>query len=320
MLLKTLNVTVRFFVYLPTPGGWLAAALIGLAAMVAPQTAQAQVVVVVNGIPITAIDIEQRIKLDTIMVGKPPTRQQVISELVDDKIKLTVAKRSYDFEVGQSDVDESFAKMASRARMNPAQLTQMLAARGSSVSAFKDKIRADMTWQQLVRGRFPSSLQVGETDINTALQGRSDENSTVGYTYTLYPVIMIIGSGASEGIIEGRRREAENLRARFQNCAEGLKLARALRDVAVREPISRSSVDLPAPLRELLGKLELGHLTTPEVTAQGLQMFALCEKKQSGSDSPAKREVRDEIFAKRFDAESKKWLDDARRQAMIEYR
>jgi peptidyl-prolyl cis-trans isomerase SurA len=320
MALKTMDIVVKTCVCLGIARSGFAAILAALVVLATPCIARAQVVVIVNGVPITAIDIEQRIKLDAITLGKPPTRQQAISELVDDKIKLTVAKRYYDFEVGQSDVDETFATMASRAKMNPAQLTQMLAARGSSVSTFKDKIRADMTWQQLVRGRFSSSLQVGETDINTALQGRSDENSTVGYTYTLYPIIMIIGSGASEDVIEGHRREAENLRARFQNCAEGLKLARALRDVAVREPISRSSADLPAALRELLGKLELGHLTTPEVTAQGLQMFALCEKKQSGSDSPAKREVRDEIFAKRFDAESKKWLDDARRQAMIEYR
>jgi hypothetical protein len=50
-------------------------------------------------------------------------------------------------------------------------------------------------------------------------------------------------------------------------------------------------------------------------------MFALCERKQAGaSDSVTKREVRDEIFAKRFEAEGKKWLKELRSQAMIEYR
>jgi peptidyl-prolyl cis-trans isomerase SurA len=312
--------TMKRCVYVLAVRGWLAAALIGFAAMVAPQTAQAQVIVLVNGSPITALDIEQRIKLDQVTNNKATPRQQAINELIDDKIKLSIAKR-YGYEIGDSDVTDSYANMARRARMNVDQLGQMLTARGTSAGAFKAKIRADMTWQQIVRSKFSSTLQVGESDVSTALQTRTTgEKEDVGHIYTLYPVIMIIPSGVGEAATESRRREAENLRTRFQNCGDGLKLARALRDVAVREPISRSSADLPEPLRELLSKMELGRLTTPEITAQGLQMFALCEKKESGSDSPAKREAREEIFTKRFEAESKKWLEELRRQAMIEYR
>ena len=49
-------------------------------------------------------------------------------------------------------------------------------------------------------------------------------------------------------------------------------------------------------------------------------MFALCEKKESTSDSPVKREVREDLFNKRFEAEGKKFLDEIRKQAMIEYK
>ena len=49
-------------------------------------------------------------------------------------------------------------------------------------------------------------------------------------------------------------------------------------------------------------------------------MFALCDKKESKTDSPLKREVRQELFTKRFEAESKKFLDEIRKQAMIEYK
>ena len=72
----------------------------------------------------------------------------------------------------------------------------------------------------------------------------------------------------------------------------------------MREPINRTSGDLPQQLRDLLGNLEIGHLTTPDVTAQGLQMFALCDKKaEPDRESPLKHELRDEIFSKRFEAE-----------------
>ncbi len=70
-------------------------------------------------------------------------------------------------------------------------------------------------------------------------------------------------------------------------------MARALRDVAVREPITRSSADLSSQLREILGSIEVGHLTAPEVTAQGLQMFAVCNKKETTAEvSAAARDER----------------------------
>ena len=117
-------------------------------------------------------------------------------------------------------------------------------------------------------------------------------------------------SCASAGAIDAKRQIAENLRGRFDSCKTGLPLARGLRDVAVREPITKNSGDLPEPFRDLLAKLEVGRLSSPDVTPQGLQMYALCEKKESTADSQAKREIREKIFATRYETEAKKFLDE----------
>ena len=93
-------------------------------------------------------------------------------------------------------------------------------------------------------------------------------------------------------------------------------MARALRDVAVREPVNRS----PPPIcrsssREIArASIEIGHLTTPEVTAQGLQMFALCDKKQTnGRNRRPSSRCATQIFSKRFEAESKRFLEEMRK-------
>src|SRR5262249_6946278 len=112
----------------------------------------------------------------------------------------------------------------------------------------------------------------------------------------------------------------ENLRARFTSCEQGLALARALRDVAVREPVTRSSADLQPQLRDMLDKMQVGHLTQIEITAQGLQMFAVCDKTETKADSPALREARNKIRDERFKEESKKLLEKLRKQAMIIYK
>jgi peptidyl-prolyl cis-trans isomerase SurA len=298
---------------------WAASAALA-AAVAMPAAAFAQVVVIANGSPITAYDIEQRTKLVATSTHKTPTRQEVIGDLIDDRIKIAKAK-TYGLEVSEAEVEQAFGNMAKNQHISPQQFAQSVERAGISPNTIKARIRAEMTWSQLVRGKFSSTLEIGESDVTRALRERNDSQADVaGYIYTLYPIIVLIPSGSSAAVVETKRREAENLRGRFVSCNEGMALARALRDVAVREPLSRSSSDLAPQLRDLLGTIEVGHLTTPEATAQGLQMFALCDKKESKTDSPLKREVRQELFVKRFENESKKFLDEIRKQAMIEYK
>ena len=298
---------------------WLAGAVIALALAV-PSFAQAQVVVVVNGSPITELDIQQRTKLLATSAKKASSRQEVINDLIDDRLKIAKAK-VYGLEVSDAEVDRAFENIARRQRISVQQFSQAVERAGILPSAIKARLRAELTWNQLVRGKFGSSLQIGESDVAKMMRERNDsESAAVGYVYTLYPITFVLGQGSSESAIEAKRREAENLRSRFLTCNEGLPLARALRDVAVREPINRNSVDLAPQLRELLGNVEVGRLTAPERTEQGLQMFALCAKKESSEDTPAKREAREQLYSKRFESEAKKFLDEIRKQAMIEYK
>jgi peptidyl-prolyl cis-trans isomerase SurA len=295
---------------------WFAGAMI---AIVLACPAAAQVVVIANGSPITEYDIQQRMKLDA-SAHKTVTRQQIIDDLIDDRLKISKAK-VYGLEVDDNEVSRAFEGMATRQHITVQQFSQVLERAGISPNTVKARIRAEMTWQQLIRGKFGSSLQVGESDIANALKERNEsETSAVGYVYTLYPVTIVVPRGSSEATISAKRGIADNLRVRFVSCNEGLAMARSLRDVAVREPITRSSADLTPQLREILGNIEVGHLTAPEVTAQGLQMFAVCNKKETTAESPLKREVREQLFTKRFDSESKKFLEEIRKSAMIEYK
>ena len=66
--------------------------------------------------------------------------------------------------------------------------------------------------------------------------------------------------------------------------------------------------------------MTIGRLTAPDVTAQGLQMFAVCDKKQTKTDSPALHQAREDIFRQRYERESKRYLEELRKAAMIEYK
>ena len=300
------------------------AARFAAAAMVAavvafPQAASAQhVAVIVNGSPITTYDIEQRIKFTTLASHKTASRQEIIQELIDEKLKVQIAER-YKLEITDADVDSSFAGIGQRMHMSAQQLTAELARNGVDARTLKAKIRSDMAWQQIVRGKFQSSLQIRDKDVFAKLAANPEEKKKdTGYEYTLRPILFIVQSGSSEATIDSRKREAEALRARFDGCNSGLSFAHALRDVAVRDPIVKSSADLGPELRKILDGIEVGKLSSPEVTPQGVQMFALCARKENKLDAAGTKEVRDQMFAEQFQAKSKRYLEVLRKSAMIE--
>jgi peptidyl-prolyl cis-trans isomerase SurA len=295
-----------------------AATLLALAAAVAATGARAQqIVVIVNGEPITALDIEQRSKLVQLSTHKAPARQEVLDELINEKLKVREAKK-WGLDVSNAEVDNAFASMASRMRSTPEQLTQQLAKSGVNVATLKARIKADLAWPQLVRGRYQASLQIGEKDVLTAMETKSDET---GYDYTLRPILFLVPAGSPDTFVEGRKREAEALRGRFQGCEEGLNFARALRDVAVRDQVIRSSADIPPELRKVLEGIEIGRLTAPEVTKFGIEMFAICAKKESAADNtPGRRQARESVMAQRYEQRSKQYLQELRRGAMLEYK
>jgi peptidyl-prolyl cis-trans isomerase SurA len=302
-----------------TRTGYLfAGMLLGIACFVASAARAQQIVVIVNGDPITALDIEQRSKLNQLSTHKVPSRQEVLEELINDTLKIKEAKK-FGFEISETEVDSAFGTMASRMRLTPDQLTQMLAKQGIAATTLKLRIKADLTWPQLVRGRYSASLQVGEKDILTATDPKAEDS--VGYDYTLRPILFILPPGSGEAVIETRRRDAEALRGRFQGCDAGITFARALKDVAVRDQVLRSSADLPPQLRKLLDSTEVGKLTPPETTKLGIEMFAICGKKESAADnSPGKRRAREALMLERYERLSKQYLNEVRRGAMLEYK
>jgi peptidyl-prolyl cis-trans isomerase SurA len=93
-----------------------------------PSRAQT-VAVMVNGEPITNYDIEQRSKLTFLTTHKPANRQQVIEELVDEKVKIREGKK-FGVDPSSSDVDQSYAAMSSRMRVTTEQLTKSLESQG----------------------------------------------------------------------------------------------------------------------------------------------------------------------------------------------
>ncbi len=298
------------------------AALFAAAILLAvPSLARAQqVVALVDGTPITALDVEHRAKFIQMSTNKVPTRQEVIDGLIDEILEVREAK-NFSVSISDADVEAEFKTVGSRMGLDEQKLTQLLERGGASADTLKRKLRAQLAWNGLIRGRYKASLEIPDSDVEAELQlHKPDEKNDVGYEYIMRPIVLIVPRGAPDTAYEARKRDADALRTRFQNCGDGIPFALALREVAVRDQVTKFSADLPQALRDILDKTEVGHLTPPEQTSEGVQMFALCSRRETKNDTPGKKEVRDEMFQKKFGAKAKRYLEQLRRAAMIEYK
>jgi peptidyl-prolyl cis-trans isomerase SurA len=298
-----------------------AATVAGMLLLGSPSPLHAQTVaVMVNGEPITDYDIEQRSKLTFLTTHKQPSRQEVVDELIDEKVKIKEAKK-FGVDPSASDIDASYASMSSRMRLSADQLTKSLEGQGIRPDTLKSRIKAEMVWSSLVRGRYKERLQVGEKDVAAAVKADGgDQDQADAFEYKMQPVVLIVPRGSAQAAIEARQKEAEALRSRVQSCDEANSYFKTMQNAAIREPVIKTSADIPQVLRKVLDETPIGHLTPPEITKQGVEMVALCARKPTTIDTPKKKEIRDKMFAQKYEATSKSYLQEIRKAAMIEYR
>ena len=96
--------------------------------------------------------------------------KQVIDELIDRKGEDQGSERNSASTPPLPMSIVSSPQMSSRMRITPDQLTKSLESQGIRPDTLKDRIKAEMVWTSLVRGRFKESLQVGEKEVAAAVQ------------------------------------------------------------------------------------------------------------------------------------------------------
>src|SRR5262249_15460128 len=205
----------------------------------ATSSAPAQTVIaMVNGEPVTALDVESRMKFILLSTQKQAARPDVINDLIDEKLKVKEGKR-WGIEFTDAEVDSMYANMASRMHQSADQLTQNLQKGGVNPQTLKSRLRADTVWNQLVRGRYGASLQLSEIDVDKALRDKNQSGeSTTAIEYRLRPILILVAPGSQPATVDAKRKEAEALRGRFKSCEEGLSAARQMGAV-VRDQVIR---------------------------------------------------------------------------------
>ena len=308
------------------PGVMLAAVLtsaLALASLVSalPAIAQTSIKVIVNDEPITSYDIAQRGRLLQLTTRRSASvsRKAAVEELIDERIKMQEAKR-IGVSITDAQVNQAFAQIASRTKMTPAKLSNALSRSGVKASSLKGRIRSEMAWADVVRKRFSRAIQITEQDIVAALRKQDDSGETTTTEVTLTQLIFVVPRKASNGLKTKRKREANALRKRFKSCEEGLALAKEYSEVVVKPLGIRLLPELPQPIQTSLANVDVGRLGKPVSTGNGIEIFAVCDKREIKSDAVARNQIESDLRNKEGEMMSRRYLRDLRRNAVIDYR
>jgi peptidyl-prolyl cis-trans isomerase SurA len=294
----------------------IALALAGMP--LAQSIAASSIKVLVNDQPITTFDIAQRLRLMQIAHEKGGEKEAT-DQLINETLELGDAKRR-GFSIPEAQVERAFASIAQGMKTNADQLSKMLRQAGVEPETLKRRIRAQMTWSQLVQARQRATKTVKASDVTATLLQETKKEQPKLTEYMLQQIIFVVPDKSSPAYVAQRRQEAEAFRSRFAGCDKSLDLAKGLKDVVVRDLGRRNSGDLGGKQGDDIKATPVGKATPANQTQLGIEIIGVCSSKEISSDVEARAEVESKLSLEQSKAVGEDYLQELRKTAIIKMR
>lgn len=281
-----------------------------------PVFAASEIKVVVNNQAITSVDIARRVAFLKLQRTGGNLGAKAREQLVDEALKLQEAIRVRAL-VSDGQVDASFERFASSNKLSPKQLTQILNQAGVTPKHFKSFIQIQMSWPRVLQAVGVSGGGMSTQDlVSKMLERGNDKPSTT--EYILQQVIFVVpASKRSQSTLNARKREADQLRGRYQGCDSAASVITGLRDVTLRQLGRVMQPELPPEWKPLIEKTKTGAATPVRVTERGVEFIVICSATTVSDDKAAELVFRAENDDAGESADAKKYLEELRKRAVI---
>lgn len=280
------------------------------------------VAVLVNDEPISNFDIEQRMKLMRASTGRAANarmREEVIEQLIDETLKLQEARR-LNISVSDEQINESLSQMAAGSRMSLKQFQGALKRAGISIVTLRNRVSADIAWRDIVRKRFQRSVRVREQDVERALGQQDSVEETTRTEFKLQQILLLVRPGSSRSVVNRRMSEAQLIRRDFNSCGTSKSITVGMRDIVIKDLGTVNAGTLPPAAQTELSNLQVGGITTPQMSQKGIVLLGVCERREVTDTSQARAAVQNQLMNQEFSNLALRHLRDLRQDATIERR
>ncbi len=240
-----------------------------------------QIVAIVNDEVISLFDLKQRALMLIATSGQrqvTPEQQrfiqsQAMDALIDDKLKIQEASE-YNATAGQGELDQAFNNYARQLNLDPDELEKQLNETGIEKQTLITQIAASMAWSGVVQGLLQPLVNVTDDEVQNLIDKMERDKGKL--QYKISEIFILVTDNA---------RRAETL--------ETAKLIsdQLNQDVsfeAVARQFSQSSTaavggdlgwvmtdELPAELKEAILNMEIGQVSEPIETEDGIYIVKL---------------------------------------------
>jgi peptidyl-prolyl cis-trans isomerase SurA len=249
------------------------------------------ILVTVNDSVITGFDLRQRMLLVIAMTQVQPTaenipaiQQQAMNALIDERLQNQELAKYEELKVPDEEVEREIAAMAQEVGTTPENYVQYLAQGGIRPQTFREQIRTQIGWSQLVGGRFQSRARVSRAAIDAALRQVNEAASKKQY---LIGEIYIEASrvGGQQAALNGANQLVAQMvqGAPFQNVAQQFSAAPSATRGGDAGWVVEGSVQ-PA-LQQALDQLAPGQLSRPIPVDGGVYIIYMRDKREGAAAS-----------------------------------
>ncbi len=254
-------------------------------------------------------------------------KKKVLETLIDEVLILQEGKKR-NAVISKDEVTKRLELIAGQ-RKNPRTgrpvtveqfLTNLKRAAGISERTFRQRLKAGMTIQRLVVMKYGRQLQArfGEADVDLELANLSgiSENTQ----FNVQRIKLILKNSADQQALAKRLIDAEKLRSRFKSCTDTKDLVNAVGGGVVQSLGNRTAKQLPKEARAIFREVKSGEMTPPNITADGIELYAVCSKRNVKGDDKTRAKIKNKLRQKEFQVLRRRYLKDLRQDAYIEYR
>ena len=265
-------------------------------APVGPQPMSESVAAVVNDDIISTYDLGQRMRLLIATSGVQPTQEtlpqfqrEALVSLVDERLQLQELKRVQKEQkitiiATDDEILEELTDMAKQNNLKPEGFLLALKQQGIGPETLYEQIRAQMSWQRWISGRYGTRLRIGEDQIK-ATQARL----TAVASKPQYEVSEVLIDASRVGGMEAATQGATQLVAQLQQGAPFASVARQFSAAATAASGGDagwiSQGEMPPEVDAVLEQLRPGQLSQPIPVKDGVYIIYLRDKRSGAGQT-----------------------------------
>lgn len=240
-------------------------------------------------------------------------------EIIEEKLKLQEARR-LGVEVSDDEVSRIIKGLAGKNNVSEAQFAQNLARMGVDISTMKARYKANLSWRDVIRRRFSAQISVQQRDIDRLLASNPAADGDGGQELHIQKITYPLPARVDQLAMAKALAEADGARRKFTSCKSMPQIAAATPGASFEDLKFVKTSSLPEPARSLVLNAKDGELLPPQTGSKGVELFAVCERRQVKSDDKRRDEAAQELQSQQFEQLAKKHLRDLRQDAHIEMR